>query len=113
MATRVKRITKIPASDEAWESGELGASLEHARRVTPENEQQLDDALGLQMISIRLPKALIEELKAIGRHQGLGYQPLVRQILTRFAQSELRRIAMEQIDTTIQPDPERKVKKVA
>jgi hypothetical protein len=43
----------------------------------------------------------------------LGYQPLVRQILTRFAQSELRRIAMEQIDTTIQPEPERKVKKVA
>lgn len=97
MATKIKKAVKIEPTDEAWESGALGESPEHARRVKVKHGDQLDDALGLQLISIRLPKALIEELKAIGQNQGLGYQPLVRQVLTRFTQSELRRIAMEQM----------------
>jgi predicted DNA binding CopG/RHH family protein len=90
---------RIESTDEAWEDGTLGRSQEHARRVARPHDEQLDEGLGLQMISIRLPKTLIEELKAIGQSQGLGYQPLVRQVLTRFAHSELKRIAMEQLST--------------
>lgn len=71
-------------SDDKWESGELGASEQHVRKVSPERERAVDDALGLQIISIRLQKALIEELKLIAQNEGIGYQPLIRQILTRF-----------------------------
>jgi hypothetical protein len=82
-----------------WDTGQLGRDRDHARKVTVTSEQQalLDEGLDLQMISIRLPRSLIEDLKAIGRLHGLGYQPLVRQTLTRFANSELKRIAREHL----------------
>lgn len=56
----------------------------------PEIEAEVDEALGLQLISIRLPRRLIEDLKLIAKHEGLGYQPLVRRVLVRFAQGEFR-----------------------
>ena len=46
----------------------------------------------MQMISIRLQKKLIEDLKAIAAHNGIGYQPLVRQLLTRFVISEFKKM---------------------
>ncbi len=49
----------------------------------------VDKALGLQMISIRLPVRLIEQLKVIAMHRGIGYQPLMRDVLGRFARGEL------------------------
>src|SRR5687767_6729709 len=52
----------------------------------------IDAAVGLQMISIRLERRLIADLKAIAEHHGVGYQPLIRDLLNRFAKSELRDI---------------------
>ena len=42
------------------------------------------------MISIRLSKSLIEDFKNIASIHGLGYQPLMRQALERFADGEKR-----------------------
>ena len=67
---------------EKWENGELGASEEHIAKAPESSSKNVDDALGLQLISIRLQKALIEELKALSKEEGIGYQPLMRQILT-------------------------------
>ena len=50
----------------------------------------LDDALGLQPISIRLQKDLLDNLKALAKLNGLGYQPLIRQVLTRWVNCELK-----------------------
>lgn len=49
MSTKPDR-QEIEAADDAelWESKQLGASLEHARRVSPEKSKEIDDALGLQ-----------------------------------------------------------------
>jgi len=80
-----------------FETGELGQSVEHARPVSVEHQVAVDDALGLQMISIRLPKSLIEDLKLIANQQGLGYQPLIRRVLLRFAAMEFRAQAHEQL----------------
>lgn len=80
-----------------WETGELGRSVEHARPVSVEHQASVDDALGLQMISIRLPKSLIEDLKLIASQQGLGYQPLIRRVLLRFASMEFRAQAHEKL----------------
>lgn len=83
---------KIPSEAEAWEVGELGRSEEHASRVTDVNEAEIDEALELQLISVRLQRTLIDSLKTIARLNGIGYQPLMRQVLHRFVDCEMKRI---------------------
>lgn len=82
---------------EKWESGELGASAEHVRVSTDAEDQALDDALGMQLISIRLQKKLIADLKRIAGHYGIGYQPMVRDLLNRFVQSELKLMLQKEL----------------
>ena len=84
-----------------WETGELGLSAEHAVAAPAEIEREADDALGLQLISIRLPKRLIEDLKLIATKEGLGYQPLVRRVLLRFAEAEFRSMAHHRLTSTL------------
>jgi uncharacterized protein (DUF4415 family) len=83
---------KVIGTDEAWESGQLGTDEKHAHPVDAETAKQIDDALGLQMISIRLDKGLIESFKMLGAFHGLGYQPLMRDALKRFADAEMKSI---------------------
>lgn len=85
-----------------WDSGELGLSAEHAVVAEAGVEREVDDAFGLQMISIRLPKRLIEDLKLIAGKEGLGYQPLIRTVLLRFAEAEFRNMAHERLAATVQ-----------
>jgi hypothetical protein len=81
--------------DERWDTGELGRDEDSARPVamTAEEEAAIDDAAGLQMISIRLPKGLIENFKYLGDIHGIRYQALMRQTLARFADAELKQLA--------------------
>ena len=37
-----------------WETGELGNSAAHAKAVPEELELEMDEALGLQLVSVRL-----------------------------------------------------------
>ena len=90
-----KKIT--PKS--AWESRALGAEHDYVQVASPELESRVEAALGLQMISIRLPKDLIDTLKLIAKYRGTGYQPLMRDVLNRFAASELKTLAQEVNDT--------------
>ena len=82
---------KIEGTVEAWESGLLGRDEEFAKAVKID-DKLVDDAAGLQMISIRLQKSLLEELKLIAQLNGLGYQPLIKQILRRFVDCEMKRM---------------------
>lgn len=68
---------------ELWETKQLGADPKYARRVSREKAQEIDDSLGLQAISIRLQKELVEQIKELARQDGIGYQPYIRQLLTR------------------------------
>ena len=86
---------KIAATDEAWDKGELGESEAHVKKLDDDIEAQIDEALGLQPISIRLQKSLIEDFKMVATLNGIGYQPLMRQVLKRFVESEKKRILME------------------
>ena len=87
------KTSKIPASDDAWDSGMLGEDSEHASVSQRTDGKELDDALELQLISIRLPKAMIEDLKFIADKEGMKYQPLIRRVLMRFADCEMKKIA--------------------
>lgn len=91
-----KTRDKTQEADCPWESGTLGNSLEHARPASAEHQSAVDDAMALQMISIRLPKELIEDLKYLATREGLGYQPLVRRVLMRYASHEFKSIAQEE-----------------
>lgn len=84
-------------TNEAWESGALGRDAAHVKRAGPEIAPQIDDALGLQMISIRLPKEVIADFKMIAQLHGVGYQPLMRDALIRFADAELKTLGRQAI----------------
>ena len=84
-----------------WESRELGAneatvkakgmSNKLKKLISNQNDQKM------QMISIRLPISLINDLKEIGEVEGLGYQALAREVLQRFADAESRKKVNELI----------------
>jgi hypothetical protein len=92
----MSQTTLIPDTEEAWESGNLGRDAEHVR-ITEGDQNGIDDALGLQPISIRLEKSLIDDFKTIAKLHGLGYQPLMRQALRRFAACEMKRIVQDMV----------------
>jgi hypothetical protein len=86
---------KKPGSAQAWDSGELGEDKSSAKVASAETTRAINDALGLQMISIRLPKSVIEDFKVIAQIEGVGYQPLMRTALIRFAECEAKRVMRE------------------
>ncbi|MBU3621916.1 BrnA antitoxin family protein [Polynucleobacter sp. CS-Odin-A6] len=97
MIAKSKRV-RIESSAKAWESGELGSDLKHARVVDKKMSAQIDEALGLQMISIRLEQDLIESFKLLGTKYDMGYQPLMREALKRFVEGEFKLIASEALE---------------
>lgn len=76
-----------------WESGALGRNLDSAEPVSAEIDKAVDASLNLKPISIRLQTGLIEKLKMISAHHGIGYQPLIRTYLHRCVREELRELA--------------------
>lgn len=80
------------STPEDWEEGDLGKSGEHAKRVPKRREQELhaliDETTDLKMISIRLQEGLIDALKRIADEKGIGYQPLIRQVLHEYVRAE-------------------------
>ncbi|MGE0526563.1 MAG: hypothetical protein AB7G93_12050 [Bdellovibrionales bacterium] len=80
------REKELLAESEEWETGKRGA-----RSVVATGEEDataLDEAMELQMISIRLPQAVVERLKMMAKKEGIGYQPYTRQILIHHTQGE-------------------------
>lgn len=75
----------------------VGQDEQFVAPVKEQADKSIDDALGLQPISIRLQKDLIENLKGLAQLNGLGYQPLIRQILTRWVDCELKHVLKEKL----------------
>lgn len=94
--SKMKTTESVQEKECAWESGQLGTSIEHARPAPDGHSAVLDESLAMQLISIRLPKELIEDLKYLASKEGLGYQPLIRRVLVRFASHEFKNIAQDQ-----------------
>lgn len=113
----MNKQTKISATDQAWDDGALGRDEDSVVKLSKEETDSIMAAvsasLELQAISIRLPKSLIDDFKMIAEYRGLGYQPLMRQILQRFAASEGRMIMKELLEKDKAEQEERKAKKCA
>lgn len=87
---------KIAGTAEAWDERLLGADEQYVALAGPEHDVALDQTLGLKLMSIRLPESLIDDFKNIATINGsMGYQTLMRQVLKRFAASELKMIARD------------------
>jgi hypothetical protein len=85
-------MKKIAGTDEAWDGRELGADAGHVEVAGAEHLAVLDESLGMQSISIRMPKHMIDAYKMIATFHGLGYQPLMRDILQRFIPEGMREV---------------------
>ncbi len=91
-------VERIEADADNWgPSGKFGNDGAHVKAAPPEAGQSLDDALELQAISIRLNKGLLRDLKHIAEWHGIGYQPMIRDLLSRFASSEILTILERQL----------------
>lgn len=85
----MSKSTKIKGTATNWENGKLGCDEQFMVAATPEEELVLDRALDLKPISIRMPTELIRKMKLIANFHGIGYQPLMRDVLSRFAGAEM------------------------
>ena len=96
MAINHELLSQIEASADEWgPSGKLGNDAGHVR-AGKENDK-LDERLGLHPISIRFPKELVRDLKAIALLQGMSYQPLIREVCKRFVEAEKRALRADLI----------------
>lgn len=89
-----EELMKRVEDDDRWDTGALGRDMQHTKTATADAEA-ISAAVGLQMISIRLPNQLIDDFKFIADTQGLRYQTLMRQVLARFADCELKQLARQ------------------
>lgn len=90
-------LTRIEQSADDWgPAGKFGNDPEHV--VHAEESKNTDVLLGLHPISIRLPKELVRDLKAISQLNGMGYQPLIRVVCQRFVDAEKRAILRDQAE---------------
>lgn len=92
-----KKTPELLDDVDEWENRALGASEEHVAVAPRQYADDTDEQLGLQAISIRLPKSLIRDLKEIAARYDLGYQPMVRDLLNRFAVAEQKKYFTEQL----------------
>lgn len=99
--------TGIPGTAEAWESGALGKSEAHVKRATEIMEQQIEDALGMQAISIRMPRSTIETYKLLAKMHGVGYQPLMRDAMCRWAEGEMKQLLIGAVENQRQEEAKR------
>lgn len=94
---------RITPTEDPWGDRTVGAEEQFVEIATDINAA-VDAALDLHPISIRLQKNLIDNLKALSHLHGLGYQPLIRQILTRWVDSEVKvMIAQRVSENTVKP----------
>lgn len=89
------QAAKIPGTEEAWDNGKLGADEKHVQVADKALQDAVTNSLGMQAISIRMPRDLVEQYKLIAHYNGIGYQPLMRDALARFATGEMKRILVE------------------
>jgi predicted DNA binding CopG/RHH family protein len=103
-ATKSPKSLKTPKTQDHsdWDERRLGADDAFVGVADASHERRLDDSLDMQSISIRLPKSLIRHFKLIADFHGVGYQPLMRDVLQRFIPTELQHIldAQRQIEKT-------------
>ena len=83
------------------------------KRAAQDIQDAVDEVIGMQAISIRLPRSTIATYKALAKMHGVGYQPLMRDAICRWAESELKQMVIgaaevqrQQKKGTVKTDPQ-------
>lgn len=88
----------IPSTDEAWDDETLGSDPASMKVADDATKDAIDDAAGTQLISIRMPKSMVDAFKAIAAsNKNISYQTLMKQILQRFIDGEMKRVWNEHL----------------
>ncbi len=69
---------------ELWETRQLGASEEYARAVPEKRTRQIDKAMGIESVLVRMPKGLGDELRKLAKKEKMGYMPFIREVLDKY-----------------------------
>jgi hypothetical protein len=80
-------VSKNERDDSLWDNRQLGASEEHAAVATPELEDQIDAALGLEKTELRLTLEVVASFKTLASRLGIGYRPLMRLALAQYIEA--------------------------
>lgn len=96
--------SKAPKGKAPWEDFDNDLNDDNTSVASADQQLAVEEALGLQMISIRLQRDLISSLKFIADHHKIGYQPLIRDLLNRFARSELQNILHERLSAAAEKE---------
>lgn len=94
---------KILDTEEAWDTKRLGADEKYVKvhKSNAAERAAIDEIVGLQAISIRLQRELIDDFKLMAKLNGMGYQTLMRQVLTLWVDAEKKSLAREYISETL------------
>lgn len=104
-AVMSNKTQKIEGSTDNWDNELLGNDEQFAAIAEDVTSESVDDMLALQMISIRLQKSMIQDLKNIAQVNNLGgYQPLIRRVLERFIEAEMKAIARDAMKKAIETE---------
>ncbi|MCC7531395.1 MAG: hypothetical protein IT342_23030 [Candidatus Melainabacteria bacterium] len=87
---KIKEIEALVADHEKWDD-HLGLP-EYSVALSEEECRAIDKGLGFRAISLRLDKTLIDQFKELARLGGIGYQPLMRDVLTEYAKANEHRL---------------------
>lgn len=79
--------TMTPDLDLQWETGALGQDEEFAKVYSQSTDQSINEALSLELVSVRLEKTLIEDLKMIAVKDNKSLETLIRHTLTNLITS--------------------------
>ncbi|RLB40593.1 MAG: hypothetical protein DRH12_09825 [Deltaproteobacteria bacterium] len=86
MAKRKEDLKKLEELRAYYDKGDFSALIEKGEEVpspfTGEDYKAWKKTRKMKQISLRLPEDLIAELKVEAMKQNIGYQTLIRQILT-------------------------------
>jgi hypothetical protein len=72
--------------DDEWENSDIGTTADH-RRATPEEEKQIDDAIGMTKLDFKLPKDLIQFYKDRAKVLEVNWVYLIRNTLLKYKEA--------------------------
>ena len=87
------------SSSEAWDDDVLQTEPDAITVVDKAKSEEIDASAGTQLVSIRMQKSMIDAFKTIAAaNKNIGYQTLMKQILHRFIEQEMKRVWSEHLE---------------
>ena len=91
-ANKHKTKVRIVPPNTELDAAPSGDWREATAEETARHHNEVDEGTGKKMVSFRFDPELIEKLRILAKKDGLGYQTLVRQVLSRYVEENKSRL---------------------